>query len=231
MLGATSPLCPTGIHYMCVWAWGYLPAPWCPFLPSPQPHVLVSSGGIPGLHLPTSTALGEHRVREGKAWVVCLLLWQKVPVVVLSSWGVASIICHGRLFSSSVNSLNSSAVWSMAQPACRPTGGRPRSRDHDLGLGSSADGNCSTKHVWCVSNNSWCWGEILLNLSRFRFSGCLVPCAQICCFAPVQWEVMKPGCQRQGWQLLAKWGDRKQFSEVMISENLVSARKCVKLTG
>lgn len=35
------------------------------------------------------------------------LLWQKVPVVVLSSWGVVSIICHRRLFLFLVNSLNS----------------------------------------------------------------------------------------------------------------------------
>lgn len=88
-------------------------------------------------------------------------------------------------------------------------------------------GTCATKHVWCVFNNSWCWEEILLNLSRFRFSGCWVPCAQICCFAPVQWEVMKPGCLRQGCQLLAKWSDRKRFSEVMISDNLVLARNSV----
>ena len=58
----------------------------------------------------------------------------------------------------------------------------------------------------------------------FRLSGCWIPCAQIFCFAPVQGEVMKPGCLSQGCQLLAKWGDRKQFSEVMLSENSVLAR-------
>lgn len=55
-------------------------------------------------------ALSEHRVREGKVQAVCVLLRQKVLVVVLTFWGVISIVCHRTLFLLVVNSLNSSAV-------------------------------------------------------------------------------------------------------------------------
>lgn len=120
--------------------WYYLPATSNLLLPSLQGHALVSSGGVPGFVLHAHTALGEHHVREGKVQVVCPLLRQKVPVVVLTSW-VISIVCHRRLFLSVVNSLNSSVVWSLVQPARRPTGGRPQSRDHDLDLDSNACGN------------------------------------------------------------------------------------------
>lgn len=73
--------------------------------------MLVCPGGVPGLGLQTCAALGiASWCERGQGVSGVPLLWQKVPVVVLSSWGVVSIICHGRLFLFLVNNLNSSAV-------------------------------------------------------------------------------------------------------------------------
>lgn len=132
---APSPF-PTHIHRARVWGWemvlpGTSSRPLCR-----DTHRCLLAGSRVWFDVPALLS-----AREGKVQAVCPLLRQKVLVAVLASWGVISIVCRRRLFLSAVNSLNSNAVWSLVQPARRPTGRRPPSRDHDLDLDSNARGN------------------------------------------------------------------------------------------